>query len=505
MLSSFNGSFEFGKRYVPAVAPTDPGLGGLVAWFDPSYLNTGYIEISDYDILGAGVSTQVPGVMTIADRTNQYVGVVNLSDGKPPPAYATGYNFLKFSEKLNQTYQQSGITVSENAVAAPNIGSIFDGTVTADLMATGSSTGQKFFVDRTLNNSSSVSFNGQTVTYSLYAKTKGAPFNKIGIGVTKGLTFVSAMYDLSTGTVGGTFDNPNNPGGTVTAPVSATMQAIGADGWYRISFTVTWRATESSELYYNVYFIQNDSANTITPTGDSTMGYYIWGRQVEISATPGPYCRTFTSGLPVSGIQKPMLVWELDRPTDVLFSYLSSGYYNLNQGTLLSITSTMGIPLARNFSIVSLFRKPTTSSSIRILGDTTYNNLQGFEWTSSGIKIGLNRDESPIQFSGTDNRTGYFISSSVMNSSTVSLWLNGSQVGLAQSAPADPTGQTFEILGQSATNGALGDVLIYNKELTTDERQRAEGYLAHKWGQQALLDVSHPYKAAAPTPAWLPQ
>ena len=33
----------------------------------------------------------------------------------------------------------------------------------------------------------------------------------------------------------------------------------------------------------------------------------------------------------------------------------------------------------------------------------------------------------------------------------------------------------------------------------TDDRQRIEGYLAHKWGTTALLPAAHPYKSAAPT------
>jgi hypothetical protein len=33
---------------------------------------------------------------------------------------------------------------------------------------------------------------------------------------------------------------------------------------------------------------------------------------------------------------------------------------------------------------------------------------------------------------------------------------------------------------------------------TTDDRQRLEGYFAHRWGLTSLLDTTHPYKNAAP-------
>ena len=32
-----------------------------------------------------------------------------------------------------------------------------------------------------------------------------------------------------------------------------------------------------------------------------------------------------------------------------------------------------------------------------------------------------------------------------------------------------------------------------------DDVEKAEGYLAHKWGLESNLPVSHPYKSSAPT------
>ena len=44
----------------------------------------------------------------------------------------------------------------------------------------------------------------------------------------------------------------------------------------------------------------------------------------------------------------------------------------------------------------------------------------------------------------------------------------------------------------------LGEVVIYNRLLSTTERQQIEGYLAWKWGLPANLPASHPYKNAPP-------
>ena len=48
-------------------------------------------------------------------------------------------------------------------------------------------------------------------------------------------------------------------------------------------------------------------------------------------------------------------------------------------------------------------------------------------------------------------------------------------------------------------NGELCEVLFYNASITNFQRQQIEGYLAWKWGLQANLPASHPYKNAPPT------
>lgn len=47
-------------------------------------------------------------------------------------------------------------------------------------------------------------------------------------------------------------------------------------------------------------------------------------------------------------------------------------------------------------------------------------------------------------------------------------------------------------------NGQIGELIVVERVVTTDERQKIEGYLAHKWGIAANLPADHPYKAAPP-------
>jgi hypothetical protein len=51
----------------------------------------------------------------------------------------------------------------------------------------------------------------------------------------------------------------------------------------------------------------------------------------------------------------------------------------------------------------------------------------------------------------------------------------------------------------SKVDGAVGEVVVGNGALSDGDREKIEGYLAHKWGLTANLPVSHPYKSSAPT------
>ena len=67
-----------------------------------------------------------------------------------------------------------------------------------------------------------------------------------------------------------------------------------------------------------------------------------------------------------------------------------------------------------------------------------------------------------------------------------------------------PTGapQTVSQIGKSqyaGADGLMGELIVTNGMLSTADRQRMEGYLAHKWGTTGSLPEDHPYKSASPT------
>ncbi len=53
--------------------------------------------------------------------------------------------------------------------------------------------------------------------------------------------------------------------------------------------------------------------------------------------------------------------------------------------------------------------------------------------------------------------------------------------------------------GPGWSNSRISEVLVMNRNTTADERERIEGYFAHKWGLAANLPVGHPFQTTAPT------
>ena len=54
------------------------------------------------------------------------------------------------------------------------------------------------------------------------------------------------------------------------------------------------------------------------------------------------------------------------------------------------------------------------------------------------------------------------------------------------------------LMWQHYQDSAVGEFIIINGTVSTKERQKLEGYLAHKWGLAGSLPEDHPYKNAAP-------
>ena len=79
-------------------------------------------------------------------------------------------------------------------------------------------------------------------------------------------------------------------------------------------------------------------------------------------------------------------------------------------------------------------------------------------------------------------------------------YANNTQTGAASTGNATHTLQ----VGAGGNNqtpliGYIAEIVITSGQVTSADRERIEGYLAHKWGLAGNLPAGHPYKSAAPT------
>ena len=54
--------------------------------------------------------------------------------------------------------------------------------------------------------------------------------------------------------------------------------------------------------------------------------------------------------------------------------------------------------------------------------------------------------------------------------------------------------------GNIITNASLYEIIVYNSDVTNNQRQQVEGYLAWKWGLRSSLPTTHPYYNFPPSP-----
>ena len=97
-------------------------------------------------------------------------------------------------------------------------------------------------------------------------------------------------------------------------------------------------------------------------------------------------------------------------------------------------------------------------------------------------------------------------------SPTAFLYANGTQIGSvsASGTPSSASDSLFvgaypNSLGTTPPvsgyyfNGTIGEIIVYNVALSTEQRQKVEGYLACKWGLRSSLISTNPYKLYEPS------
>jgi hypothetical protein len=173
------------------------------------------------------------------------------------------WNLVQYSEDIaNAAWGKNNVTVTSNAIAAPN------GTTTADLISATANVG---FVD-----SANFTLTVNSYTITMYAKKSNVDW--VSIEISDGIANnTKSWYNINTGVLGTT-------GGTMTI-VSRSIESVG-NGWYRLILTTN--VTPVTNPYRFIpFFVASDGA--LSSSGNAG---YAWGAQVNIGSTAKPYFPT---------------------------------------------------------------------------------------------------------------------------------------------------------------------------------------------------------------------
>jgi hypothetical protein len=170
-------------------------------------------------------------------------------------------------------------------------------------------------------------------------------------------------------------------------------------------------------------------------------------------------------------------------------------YFSFSNATALNTTRTLTAFVVASATTPGNFGRLLVFVGATGGGDAqSTSNVVAFQ-RSDGNQIGYER-ASLSRGSITYTAPFQFVGSAVFNPSSGIQYINGSS-----NASGGQTGafNYFQYwIGRRADggfewSGSVCEVLAYNFELSADQRQQVEGYLAAKWGLSATFPVGHPF------------
>ncbi len=501
--------------YVSATPANDPN-GGLAWWYSKRYHAGGFVargittsNPADYTQDGShNISANVfIGEIYSAPTTSSISPTSGTAGGTGFTLTVNGTNFFAAStvkwggssrttSYVSATQLTASITASDIASAATT-----SVTVTTPAPGGGTSGGQNFTASTatpTVNNITPVSATagaaGFTLTVNGSGFLSGASVNWAGSGRTT--TFVSATQLTATinasdvASAGSFAITANNSGGSASGAQNFLVNPSGA--------FLLLDASDNST-------ITKDGSNRVATWADSSGNGYN-ATQATTSKKPlyGSYTLNGINVLSFTASSSQILQF----PTTSALSNLSvfsvyqlptaltytTGYYPLNFGSgtcAAGAGACIGIEIgyyggqsANAFDILGGWNADTRATLTGIAGSGSWQVL---DWTSSsthGSNVWSNGTAATISYpSGSDAAWNI-----VLGSGSAGDWCG---IG--------GTGNAVDSHQVQYVDSYFAEVRVYNRVLTTSERQLLEGVEAWKWGLQSSLPSGHPWKNATPS------
>ncbi len=257
----------------------------------------------------------------------------------------------------------------------------------------------------------------------------------------------------------------------------------------------------STHLYFFRPPTRKDTFTSFSPS--SISGIQIWlDAKDSTTFTFSTSVSTVTQWRDKSGNSRHAIPFQ-GQPfySNTAFSNTQPGVVVWNSSTLYAPIPVNTFPSSGHFFVV--FQK--TSSAVGGAGDTiisrslankpapfdTYNTSR--YWGDGNIYANSNVSFD-LSTASNINNWNFNITSNSWNE-----YLNGSTVALftGLSGYGDNSSNLYFGSRQDTLTGSrafIGEIIAYNKSLTTAERQQVEGYLAWKWGVQNNLLSVHPFR-----------
>ena len=253
-------------------------------------------------------------------------------------------NLTLYSGDFSQAYwtKVSLSIFTANTIIAP------DGTLTGSFIAFQNATSP---LTSAQGLQASTGLAAGTNTLSCFAKIGTARYLALGL-TNNGGEVSTAIFDLQTGTVNGSGSHPN-------FTVNGTSMVSAGAGWYRCSLTSTYAAGMATHISSSTSGLSGTYGASVS--GDGTSGIYVWGAQIEASASsPTSYIPTTTA--------------TVTRAADVasMTGTNFSSWYRQDEGTLL-VNARIGFDL----SLVNAF----------FVSDATDNNHASFLTNTAGTNL----------------------------------------------------------------------------------------------------------------------
>lgn len=419
-------------------APTS--VSGLAAWFDANQ----------------GITLSSAAVTTWADRTGSYSATQGTSANMPLQSrFDNKENLILQSNALQASaWTKTRSSVSPNVTTDP-----IDGSSTIDVIVDDSSASTTHYIipasGLTLKPSTSYRF-------SCYAKHNGRNIALRFDNAWSGNPY--AYFNLQTGAVS-----------AVGSGVSATIEDVGG-GFYRASATCTTSASPGT-AYPSVYLVSGTTNQSYT--GDGVSGAYVGRIQFHDASASSDFVET-ASVAEIRGINGNRCI-RFDGSND----YLSAN----SIGSAFSGTD-------KAISIFMAFRSNAASATIASMGRSSSATPQ-MRWHQDGAYVFATTDDAAASKSQSAGTSGYSAAvwSHVSSGTAASDYINGTLIG-SSGYDVDLGARTLDRF----TIGALGansysaysavdvaEIIIYNRAVTSDERQSIEAYLASKYTATPLV------------------